>query len=122
MASIFYWPSAGAYESQADNQISTPNEVKLSVLSQAYAFDDLDKNHDGRLRRSEIPHEMKQLRTYFDRFDVDHNLALSPNEYGGYLSSNDDFPGSKVRFSNFPKGERHTAAPVMTNRNTSAGH
>lgn len=99
-----------------------PNGSGQSAPSKAPTFDELDKNHDGRLKRSEIPQGMKQLRTYFDRFDTDHNLALSPGEYDGFLASSDDFPGSKVRFSNFPNEERRTSAPVITNRNSGTGH
>lgn len=46
-----------------------------------YYFNRLDRNHDGQLSRSEIPKDMKYLRSYFIEQDWDHNGKLSPEEY-----------------------------------------
>lgn len=49
------------------------------------AFSTLDKNHDGRLTRSEVPHDMHVLRRKFHSYDRDGNGWLSRREYQAYL-------------------------------------
>lgn len=44
-------------------------------------FAELDKNHDGKLSRSEIPHNLHELRARFRSYDKDGNGSLSPDEY-----------------------------------------
>lgn len=51
----------------------------------APTFESLDKNHDGRLTRSEIPHDMHTLRRQFHSYDRDGNGSLSKREYEAYL-------------------------------------
>lgn len=54
------------------------------------AFGDLDKNHDGRLSRSEIPKDvetLKPLRAHFREADLDGNGTLSEQEYVKYTAA-----------------------------------
>lgn len=51
----------------------------------APTFESLDKNHDGRLTRSEIPRDMHALRRQFHSYDRDGNGTLSRQEYEAYL-------------------------------------
>jgi Ca2+-binding EF-hand superfamily protein len=48
------------------------------------AFAQIDKNHDGRLTRSEIPKTMHDLRSHFTTVDKDGNGSLSTEEYEAY--------------------------------------
>lgn len=50
----------------------------------APSFSKLDRNHDGRLTRSEIPHSMHKLRREFRQYDRDGNGWLSKREYQAY--------------------------------------
>lgn len=50
----------------------------------APTFSQLDRNHDGRLTRSEVPHDMHKLRREFHSFDRDGNGWLSKREYQAY--------------------------------------
>jgi hypothetical protein len=45
------------------------------------SFDELDKNHDGYLKRSEIPSSMTLVKTRFASLDRDHDLRLSRYEF-----------------------------------------
>jgi len=49
------------------------------------SFSTLDKNHDGRITRSEVPHDMHALRRDFRSYDRDGNGSLSRQEYQAYL-------------------------------------
>ena len=49
------------------------------------SFNTLDKNHDGRITRSEVPRYMHALRRDFHRYDRDGNGSLSRQEYQAYL-------------------------------------
>lgn len=54
------------------------------------AFGDLDKNHDGRLTRSEVPKDvetLKPLRAHFREADLDGNGSLSEQEYLKYTTA-----------------------------------
>lgn len=54
------------------------------------AFGDLDKNHDGRLSRGEIPKDvetLKPLRAHFREADLDGNGTLSEQEYAKYTAA-----------------------------------
>ena len=64
--------------------------VKDPGTTDAPAFEDLDKNHDGKLVRSEIPKDVdaiKQLRAHFREADLDGNGSLSEEEYQRYVSN-----------------------------------
>lgn len=54
------------------------------------SFHDLDKNGDGKLTRSEIPHDveaLKQLRAHFREADLNQNGSLSSEEYVKYTTA-----------------------------------
>jgi hypothetical protein len=64
--------------------------VRNPGATDAPAFEDLDKNHDGKLVRSEIPTDVdavKQLRAHFREADLDGNGSLSEEEYQRYVSN-----------------------------------
>jgi hypothetical protein len=64
--------------------------VKNPGATDAPSFSDLDKNHDGKLLRSEIPKDVdaiKQLRAHFREADLDDNGSLSEEEYQRYVSN-----------------------------------
>ncbi|GAB3023723.1 MULTISPECIES: hypothetical protein [Oleiagrimonas] len=48
------------------------------------SFSQLDRNHDGRLMRSEVPHDMHRLRRHFRQYDRDGNGSLSKHEYNAF--------------------------------------
>lgn len=45
------------------------------------AFQAMDKDHDGRLSRSEIPADMTLLRTRFSTYDANQDNKLDPQEF-----------------------------------------
>jgi hypothetical protein len=45
------------------------------------SFQSLDRNGDGRLTRSEIPHDMSLLRTRMSTYDSNQDGALDPREF-----------------------------------------
>jgi len=47
----------------------------------SFDFDELDKNHDGFISRSEVPKEMNDLRSHFDQYDQNHDHRLSRGEF-----------------------------------------
>ena len=53
----------------------------ISTARKVYSFQELDRNHNGMLSRSEIPKDMVNLRRNFTRADFDGNGQLSPQEY-----------------------------------------
>ena len=64
--------------------------VKAPGATDAPSFEELDKNHDGKLVRSEIPADVdavKQLRAHFRDADLDGNGSLSQEEYQRYVSN-----------------------------------
>lgn len=64
--------------------------VKAPGETGAPSFEDLDKNQDGKLVRSEIPKDvdaLKQLRAHFREADLDGNGFLSKDEYQRYVSN-----------------------------------
>ncbi|MFK2903600.1 EF-hand domain-containing protein [Dyella ginsengisoli] len=64
--------------------------VKDAGATDAPSFEDLDKNHDGKLVRSEMPKDvdaLKQLRAHFREADLDGNGWLSKEEYQRYVSN-----------------------------------
>lgn len=64
--------------------------VRNPGMTDALPFEDLDKNHDGKLMRSEIPRNveaLKQLRAHFNEADLDGNGSLSKYEYQRYVSN-----------------------------------
>lgn len=48
------------------------------------SFSELDRNHDGRLMRAEVPHDMHKLRLHFRQYDRDGNGWLSKQEYDAF--------------------------------------
>lgn len=79
----------GTAQASAPVDPATPSAAIGKV--DAPAFADLDKNGDARLKRSEIPRDMTELRTRFADYDADHNGALSKGEYIGYLASSQTY-------------------------------
>jgi hypothetical protein len=64
--------------------------VKDAGATDAPSFEELDKNHDGKLVRSEMPKDvdaLKQLRAHFREADLDGNGSLSKEEYQRYVSN-----------------------------------
>lgn len=62
-------------------------ETKPAAPAEAHDFDDLDKNHDGVISRSEVPKDMGELRAHFDQYDGNHDHRLSRGEYMAALQS-----------------------------------
>lgn len=50
-------------------------------VRKVYLFDRIDADHDGRLSRAEIPHDMHALRAYFLEVDSNQDKQLTPSEY-----------------------------------------
>lgn len=66
-------------------------DTKTAGASGTPSFGEVDKNHDGKVVRSEIPKDveaLKQLRTHFREADQDGNGSLSEQEYQQYLTAN----------------------------------
>lgn len=61
----------------ARGQESAPAKASGDEVS----FESLDKNHDGYLKRSEIPSKLSMIRTRFSSFDRDHDLKLNRAEF-----------------------------------------
>ncbi len=64
--------------------------VKSPGATDAPSFEDLDKNGDGKVVRSEVPKDidaLKQLRAHFREADLDGNGSLPQEEYQRYVSS-----------------------------------
>jgi hypothetical protein len=60
------------------------------------SFADLDKNHKGRLKRSDIPKDvdgLKQLRAHFQEADKNGDGWITPDEYSAYVSATTAPPG-----------------------------
>ena len=62
----------------------TGNDASADSGKRAPSFSQLDRNHDGRLMRSEVPHDMHKLRRKFRSLDRDGNGWLSKREYQAY--------------------------------------
>jgi|SRR5690349_2355059 len=65
------------------------------------SFQSLDKNHDGRLTRSEIPADMPLLRSRLSTYDANQDGALDAHEFaaaqaalhgGGHAGGGDSAP------------------------------
>lgn len=56
-------------------------------------FGEADRDHDGRLKRSEIPRDLVLLRTRFTKFDANHDGYLEPPEIMAYLASSRESAG-----------------------------
>jgi hypothetical protein len=55
---------------------------------EAPGFDELDKDHHGFLKRSDLPADepaLKQLRMHFRDYDYNKDARITPDEYGEYL-------------------------------------
>lgn len=71
---------------QPQPQQSMPAPSGPQATDTKPGFDTLDKNGDGRLTRSEVPEDLRDLRAHFREYDRDHDGKLSPPEYGMYAS------------------------------------
>lgn len=76
------------------NQSETQAKSKASSDTKP-DFDQLDKNHDHKLQRSEIPHSMHQLRVHFMEYDQNHDGSLSPEEYAAFDYDGPRLPASE---------------------------
>jgi hypothetical protein len=73
--------ACGALAQAATGQSSSSNAKP--------SFSQLDKNHDHKLSRSEIPKDvpaLRGLRTHFADYDADRDNKLSPPEYAQYAA------------------------------------
>lgn len=66
---------------------STAQPAPSSSAQRAPTFGEADRDHDGRLKRSEIPHQLPMLRARFADFDVNHDGYLDPAEIIQYLAN-----------------------------------
>lgn len=60
---------------------SSPPIVRQNV----YTFEQMDNNHDGLLRRAELPLDARAMRVNFNRIDFDGNGGLSRAEIAQYI-------------------------------------
>ena len=60
-------------------------------------FGKADRDHDGRLKRSEIPREFVLLRARFDDFDVNHDGYLEADEIVAYIARSGGGAGLDMR-------------------------
>jgi hypothetical protein len=60
-------------------------------------FADIDLDHDGRLKRSEIPAEFALLRARFAFFDANRNGYLEADEIAAYLARSRGGEGLDMR-------------------------
>lgn len=82
-----------AMPAMAKHNPAVPTSIKPYVSSASAArivasplyFDNIDKNHDRLLSRSEIPAALSGLAAHFDQFDQDHNHRLDSGEYAQYM-------------------------------------
>ncbi|HET6588389.1 MAG TPA: EF-hand domain-containing protein [Oleiagrimonas sp.] len=92
LAAGFVWTGAAVAAQPADaiNQVaatdsaSTATQTITTHVRKVYLFPMLDKNHNGRLSRAEIPTDMHELRRRFLQADFDQDGQLSPQEYVMY--------------------------------------
>lgn len=56
-------------------------QQEAGTTSPDAGFQSMDKNHDGRLMRSEISSDMTLLRTRFSTYDANQDGSLDPQEY-----------------------------------------
>lgn len=66
---------------QATYYVANPGTTQAHKV---YFFSKLDRNHDGKLSRSELPTDMHLLRARFIYADWNQDGKLSPNEYVMY--------------------------------------
>jgi len=67
--------------------VAAQNVTKENVTNSPLYFPHIDKNHDDYLSRSEVPKELRDLRTHFDQYDQNHDHRLSAAEYSNYLTA-----------------------------------
>ncbi|MFC5436246.1 EF-hand domain-containing protein [Rhodanobacter umsongensis] len=71
-------------EKQAESLRHSRKKPLMTPLQSTDAFLELDRNHDMRLTRSELPERMSILRMQFDKYDLDHDHRLSYSEFANY--------------------------------------
>lgn len=70
---------------------ASQTEAERAGASGTPSFGEVDKDHDGKVVRSEIPKDveaLKQLRAHFREADQDGNGSLSADEYQRYITAN----------------------------------
>lgn len=70
------------------------------------AFQNMDQNHDGRLSRAEIPHDMVLLRTRFTTYDRNQDNQLDPQEFTAAQTAMKG-NGNAMGSDSAPAPERH---------------
>ena len=98
-------PFMGPTTQTPSDMVQTSTRNLVVRVHKVYAFDQLDRNHNGMLTRAEIPADMKNLRRNFNRADFDHNGQLSPREY--YLYSHGLSPNYIGAYHVFVATHRH---------------
>lgn len=65
-------------------QVTGAQHTIYSTVRKVYMFSALDKDHNGKLSRAELPKDMHDLRQDFVRVDLNDDGQISPREYIHY--------------------------------------
>lgn len=92
LAAGFVWAGAAVAVQPMDtmNQAASADSASTAIqpitsyVRKVYFFPMLDKNHNGKLSRAEIPTDMHELRRRFAEADFDEDGQLSAQEYVMY--------------------------------------
>lgn len=89
LALSFVWASATAAQPANQPDLAfqpapVQNNVIYSTVRKVYFFTTLDRDHNDKLSRSELPLDMHVLRRDFVRADFNEDRQLSPQEYVMY--------------------------------------
>lgn len=69
-------------------QVATTAQPASATRTQRQpAFGNADRDHDGRLKRSEIPYKFVLLRARFGDFDTNHDGYLEPDELRAFIAT-----------------------------------
>lgn len=77
--------------------IATVRPAPATPAQRSPTFGDIDRDHDGRLKRSEIPLAFVLLRARFADFDTNHNGYLEAGEVAAYIARSGGGAGLDMR-------------------------
>lgn len=87
LASVNTWAMQPASRAHTVPQASVLPDASSPTIERQniYTFDQMDSNHDGLLRRAELPLDAHAMRVNFNRIDFDENGGLSRDEIAAYI-------------------------------------